>query len=204
MNILFNTIFVLSCFLLLVKNPDGFLAALLEGGKQGAVICCSLIATYSVWMGLMRVWEDSGVSKSISKLLKPLAKRLFKTEDAETLETISMNLSVNLLGISGAATPYGIKAANLLDKTENAEYSSALFFVLNATSIQLLPTAIIGVRMALSSVDPGGIILPTFLVSSFSTLLGVLLTKIFISPSKQGTSASIPYTKKKKAGAGTR
>lgn len=204
MNILFTGIFLLSCFLLLVKSPDGFLAALLEGGKQGAVICCSLIATYSVWMGLMRVWEDSGLSTSVAKLLKPVAKKLFKTEDEETLKTISMNLSVNLLGISGAATPYGIKAAYLLDKTENAEYASALFFVLNATSIQLLPTAIIGVRMALSSADPGGIILPTFLVSSFSTLLGVLLTKIFISPSKQGRYETIPYIKKKKVGAGTR
>jgi spore maturation protein A len=195
MNLLFSLVFLLSCFLLLISNPEGFLSALLEGGKQGAVICCALIGTYSVWMGLIKVWEDSGVSKIFSKLLKPLVKKLFHTEDKETLEAVSMNLSVNLLGISGAATPYGIKAASLLDKGENAEYTSALFFILNATSIQLIPTSMIGVRAAMHSVSAADILLPTLLASLFSTLLGVFLTRIFISPNKQGRYENIHYKK---------
>ena len=121
MNTLFTLVFLACAFLLLCTSPDTFLAALLEGAGKGATVCLSLVATYSVWLGLMRVWEDSGLARGISKLLKPLSKRLFKTEDEEALQAISMNLSVNLLGISGAATPYGIQAANLLDKTENAE-----------------------------------------------------------------------------------
>ena len=127
MNILFAFVFLISTLLLLFSAPESFLAALLDGAGKGASVCISLVATYSVWLGLMRVWEDSGVSRAVSKLVKPLAKRLFKTDDEEALHVISMNLSVNLLGISGAATPYGIKAANLLDKTKNAEYSSAIF-----------------------------------------------------------------------------
>ena len=145
-------------------------------------MCVSLVATYAVWMGLIQVWQDSGVTKVVSRLVKPLAKRLFKTNDDEALETISMNLSVNLLGISGAATPYGIKAAQLLDKTENAEYSSAMLFVLNATSLQILPTSIVAVRVALKSGAPTDIILPTIFASLLSTLLGITLTKLFIKP----------------------
>ena len=182
MNTLFTLVFLACAFLLLCTSPDTFLAALLEGAGKGATVCLSLVATYSVWLGLMRVWEDSGLARGISKLLKPLSKRLFKTENEEALQAISMNLSVNLLGISGAATPYGIQAANLLDKTENAEYSSAMLFVLNATSIQLIPTAIIGVRVALHSANPTDVIVPTFLATLLSTVLGVCLTKAFIKP----------------------
>jgi spore maturation protein A len=177
MNILFTLVFLVCTFLLLCTSPDTFLSALLEGAGKGATVSASLIATYCVWLGLMRVWEDSGVARGISKLLKPLLKRLFKTEDEEALQAISMNTSVNLLGISGAATPYGIKAANLLDKTENAEYSSAMLFVLNATSLQLIPTSIIGVRVALGSVAPASIVLPTFLCSAFSTILAMALVR---------------------------
>ena len=184
MNTLFTLLFLVSAFLLLCLSPETFLSALLDGAGKGATVCASLIATYSVWLGLMRVWEDSGVARGISKFLKPLAKKLFKTEDDEALQAISMNLSVNLLGISGAATPYGIKAANLLDKTENAEYSSAMLFVLNATSLQLIPTSIIAVRVAMHSATPNDIVIPTVLATLFSTVIGILLTKLFIKPKK--------------------
>ena len=183
MNLLFGIVFTVSTFLLLCTAPEQFLSSLLDGAGKGATMCVSLVATYAVWMGLIQVWQDSGVTKAVSKLVKPIAKKLFKTNDNEALEAISMNLSVNLLGISGAATPYGIKAANLLDKTENAEYASAMLFVLNATSLQLLPTSIVAVRVALKSGAPTDIILPTIFATMLSTLLGVLLTKLFIKPS---------------------
>ncbi len=180
MNTLFTLVFLSCCFFLLCRNPDGFLAAMLEGGGKAASTCFALIATYSVWMGLMRVWEDSGVARAVAKLVKPLAKRVLQTEDEEALKNASMNLSVNLLGISGAATPYGVAAASLLDRTDNAEYSSAMFFVLNATSLQILPASMVAVRAAMHSANPTDIILPTLLTTAFSTLVGVLLTGIFV------------------------
>ena len=191
MNILFTIVFFVCTFLLLCTSPDTFLSALLEGAGKGATVCVSLIATYCVWLGLMRVWEDSGVARGISKVLKPVAKRLFKTDDEQALQAISMNMSVNLLGISGAATPYGIQAATLLDKTENAEYSSAMLFVLNATSLQIIPTSIIAVRVALNSAAPNDIVIPTLLTTLLSTVIGVILTKIFIRP-KSETKAFTP------------
>ena len=185
MNLLFAFIFIFSAVCLLLLSPENFLPALLGGASKSATLCISLVATYSVWLGLMNVWKDSGLTNHVSKLLKPLAKKLFKTSDKETLNAISMNLSVNLLGISGAATPYGIQAAALLDKSDNAEYASAMFFVLNATSIQLIPTSIIGIRVALNSAAPADIILPTLITTAFSTLIGVLLTRLLIPPRKE-------------------
>ena len=196
MNTLFTFVFLICSFLLLCTSPDTFLSALLEGAGKGATVCVSLIATYSVWLGLMRVWEDSGVAHGISKLLKPLLKRFFKTDDEETLQAVSMNVSVNLLGISGAATPYGVKAANLLDKTENAEYSSALLFMLNATSLQLIPTSIIAVRVAMQSANPNYVMLPTLFATLLSTLIGVTLTRLFIPPNK--TLVNVPLFNKAK------
>lgn len=187
MNTVFAVIFIFSNLILLILNPDAFLQTLLDGASKSATLCLSLLASYCVWLGLMEVWKQSGITRKISKLLKPFAKKLFKTDDSETLDCICMNMSVNLLGISGAATPYGIRGAKLLDKSQNAEYASCMLFVLNATSLQLIPTSIIGVRVALGSISPTDIVIPTLITTLFSTAIGVLLTRLLIPPKKQKT-----------------
>lgn len=180
MNVLFCVVVVLSVCIFMIQDPQIFLSSMLDGASKSAVLCFSLIATYAVWLGLMRVWQDSGLTNVISKRIRPLTRKLLKTNDLQTLDCLTMSLTVNLLGISGAATPYGIQGANLLDKTENAEYSSAMFFVLNATSLQVIPTSVIGVRTALKSAAPADIVLPTILTSAFSTLLAAFLVFLLI------------------------
>ena len=194
MNVLFGVIFLITTGALLFINPDAFLQTMLDGASKSATTCFALIATYAVWLGLMRVWEDSGVARGVSRLVKPVARRLLKTEDKNALDAVCMNLSVNLLGISGAATPYGIQAANLLDKTPNAEYSSAMLFVLNATSLQIFPSSMIAVRVAMHSSAPNDIIIPTLITTVFSTLVGVLLTMLLIKPDHVTTKKNIPWS----------
>lgn len=202
MNVLFAIIFLIATLILLILSPESFLSTLLDGVSKSASLCVSLLATYAVWLGLMKVWEDSGVSRGVSRLLKPLAKKLFKTDDLQTLDAVCMNLSVNLLGISGAATPYGMKAAQLLDKSDEAEYASSMLFVLNATSIQLIPTSIIGVRVALHSASPMDILLPTLITTVFSTAVGVLLTRLLIPPKSKKKRARVGVRLQKIRGAG--
>jgi spore maturation protein A len=180
MNLLFVIICMLSACILMIQDPQIFLSALLDGASKSAVLCFSLVSTYAVWLGLMRVWQDSGLTNAISKRIRPFTRRLLQTDDLQTLDCISMNLTVNMLGISGAGTPYGVQGAKLLDKTQSAERSSALFFVLNATSIQLIPTSVIGLRTALHSAAPADIVLPTILTSAFSTALAVALVLLLI------------------------
>lgn len=202
MNAIFSWILILSSVFLLFSNPDLFLSSALNGSTKGASLCLALLSSYALWLGLIEVWERSGLAKKLSTLLKPIAKRIFQTQGDDALTAICMNLSVNMLGIGGAATPYGIQASKLLDKTPQAEYASSMLFVVNATSVQLIPTAIVGVRASLGSCAPADIILPSFLASAFSTALGMLivwlvfrfkeryptpfLTKLQISRKKQG------------------
>ena len=202
MNIIFTILFLLGSIFFCIQSPDAFLSTLLDGGSKAAATCVALIANYTVWLGLMRVWEDSGVTRGVSRLLKPLTKRLFKTDDEETLSAISVNLSSNLFGLAGAATPYGVKAANLLDKSQNAEYSSAMLFVINATGIQLIPTSIIGVRTALKSAAPADILFPSLVTTLFSTLLGIALVSFFFR--KRNFSPQPHIAAIKRQGAGTR
>ena len=208
MNAVFAAIFILSAAVLLVVDPSGFLPALLDGATRSATLSLSLLATYAAWLGLMKLWEESGVARGISKLLKPLCRNLFKTEDEEALSAIGMNLSANLLGIGGAATPYGIRAATLLDKSKNARYSSSMLFVINATSLQLIPTSVVAFRIAAGSASAADIILPTMLATAFSSVLGVLLVKLFIPAGKRKEKKkSLAATRLKKAktqGAGQR
>ena len=179
MNSIFTFIFLVSASLLLYISPDTFLTTLLNGATKAGALSVALLSSYAVWLGLISLWEKSGLAEKLAKFLKPIAKKLFKTNDDKALTAASMNLSVNLLGMSGAATPYGVKAAKLFDKTKNAEYASAMLLVINATSIQLIPTTIVGVRAAMNSVSPSDVILPSLFSTVFSTLLGVILVWLY-------------------------
>ncbi len=203
MNALFSIVFLLCAAVLFFIAPENFLPTLLDGASKSAALCLSLIATYAVWLGLMNVWKDSGITRALSRILRPVTRKLFKTDDKETLDAVCMNVSVNLLGISGAATAYGVKAANLLDNSRDAEYDSCMLFVLNATSLQLLPTSVIGVRTALGSLNPADIVLPTLIATLFSTLLGVALVRLLIRKKSKNT-LSVHWEMGKTKGAGVR
>ena len=203
MNVIFFTLFVSATAILLFVNPELFLPTVLEASNDAATLCVAHLSSYALWMGLMQVWEDSGITRKISSLLRPVCKRLFKTEDTQTLEAISANLSCNFLGLGGAATPYGIRAAQLLDKAPHTEYSSAMFFALNATSIQLLPTSVVGLRAALASGSPADIILPTLLCTAVSTALARFLVWLFLRPKKKHLFSHSPLISSFNKGAGT-
>ena len=203
MNQVFFVVFFLSSLMMLVRAPESLLASLLSAASKSATVCVAILASYSVWLGLIRLWEESGLTTAVSKRLRPLASKLFKTNDEEALTNVCMNLSVNLLGIGGAATPFGIKAATLLDKDENAEYASAMLFVLNATSLQLVPTSIVAVRTAMGSGAPADIILPTLLSTILSTVVGAILVRLLIPPKRLETGEKRRLFTKKQ-GAGTR
>lgn len=157
-----------------ISVPDKFLSTLLGGAEKAATTALTLFCIYAVWMGLSRVAEKSGFSSLAAKGLKPLAKRLFKTENSGALENIAMNLSCNLLGIGGAATPYAVKAIDLLEEDGN-DYAQKLLFVINATSVQLIPSTVIALRAAAGSALAFDVFLPSLICTAISTVTGVML-----------------------------
>lgn len=91
-----------------------------------------------------------------------------------------MNVSANLLGLGGIATPYGMEAAKLLERGKSPAYSHAMLFVLAATSLQILPNTAISLLSMYGSSNPYSVILPTLLTSAFSTALGIILVKLLV------------------------
>lgn len=154
--------------------PQELMPSLLGGAENSAKMALTLFCIYAVWMGLSRLAEKSGLSKGAAKALKPLCRKLFKTENQAATENLAMNLSCNLLGIGGAATPYAVKAIGELEKDKN-EFAQKLLFVINATSIQLLPTTVIALRAGAGSANAFDIFLPSLICTGISTGLAVLL-----------------------------
>lgn len=109
-----------------------------------------------------------------AKALTPLTKKIFKTSNPAALESLAMNMSCNLLGIGGAATPYAVKAIAELEKDKN-DWAQKLLFVINATSVQLLPTTVITLRASAGSASAFDIFLPSLICTSISTALAVAL-----------------------------
>ena len=138
MNVIFTAIFIASMVAIAICAPDKLLSSLLGGAESAVKMSVTLFCIYAVWMGLSKLAESSGLSKSMAKGLKPVTKRIFKSNNDAANENLAMNISCNLLGLGGAATPFAVKAIGELEK-ENNGFAQKLLFVINATSIQILP-----------------------------------------------------------------
>ena len=148
MNVLFLVVFIVCTALICVRDPSAFLPALLSGAERAVSLCITLAAVYAVWLGILQVAEDAGALRGLARGMKPLTKKLFRTENESALEKIAVNLSANLLGMGGAATPAGISAMRLLGAEENARYSRAMLFAVNCAGLQLFPTTVVSLRAA--------------------------------------------------------
>lgn len=177
MNKIWVVMMLLGTAALLVVNPGATVSTLLDASASAVELSISLLGIYAVWLGLLEILDASGLSKKISKLLGPIIRRLFKGASKETQKDIAINISANMLGLGNAATPFGIKAMKGLDDGSGvATKSMIMLMVLNATSIQLLPSTTISLRAAAGSSSPADIILPTLLATLISCLTGVGLT----------------------------
>ena len=101
--------------MLLVTNPGAMLTEMIGASASALNLCIELCAVYAVWLGIIELVDASGLGEKLSKLLRPLIKKLFRVEDEKTQKLIAMNVSANILGIGNAATPMGIKAMQALD-----------------------------------------------------------------------------------------
>ena len=174
MNVIFTAVFISSMIALLICAPNSFLPALMDGGRNAVSMAVTLFTIYAVWMGLSKLCEKSGISRGIARALRPVARKIFKTDSFIATENLSMNISCNLLGLGGAATPYAVKAIGELEKEGNS-FAQKLLFVINATSIQILPTTVIALRAGAGSVAPSDIFLPSLICTAVSTLLACTL-----------------------------
>lgn len=180
MNVIFGLVILISSILLLFINPDAMLSSMLSGGQKALDLSLKMVVIHAVWMGVFELLERSGLSNKFARLLRPVNKFLFGKLPDKANDYMSLNISANILGMSGATTPMGIKSINELEKHPDTQYAITMFFVINATSIQLIPSSVLALRTSLGSISPSDIILPTVLATLLSSVIGVLLVKIFV------------------------
>lgn len=176
MNKIWLIMVVASLCVLLFVNPSIVLSEMISAAAASFELCLELCAVYAVWLGILEVVDASGLGKKLAKLLRPLIKKLFKIDNEEVEKMIALNMSANLLGLGNAATPMGIKAMKALDDgSGKATFAMIMLVVVNATSIQLLPSTVIGLRASAGSTNASDIILPTLITTIITTICGVLL-----------------------------
>lgn len=179
MNAAFLIISVISLVMMTIHSPESAFSSMINGVSGAISLSIKLVAIYAVWLSVLEMMNKTGIDKKLSKLLKPLIKKIFKKESEEAYDWICINVSANMLGMGGVATPAGIKAMERMqDGSEKATHNMVMLFVINATSIQLIPATVIAMRASANSQNAADIILPTLISSGIATLLGMIICKV--------------------------
>ncbi|MGO4370811.1 nucleoside recognition domain-containing protein [Paenibacillus sp. MCAF20] len=161
-------------------NMDAVTQAAFEGAKSGVTVSFGLISIMVFWLGMMRIAEDAGLLKTMARMLGPLVRKLFPDipHNHPAIGYIMSNLSANLFGLGNAATPMGIKAMQELQKL-NPDPSTATpamctLLALNTSSITIVPTTLIAIRMNYGSANPAEIIGTTLAATFVATSAAIV------------------------------
>ncbi len=166
--------------------PIEILSKAMTDAATGSVdLAIGLVGMMTLFLGLVKVAEAGGMLTILSRLIRPVMVRLFPDvpPDHPAMGAMILNFSANALGLANAATPFGIRAMQALDKlnTEKgtATNAMALFLAINTSHLSILPTSVIALRAAAGSTDPAGIFQTTLLATAGSTAVAILAAKVY-------------------------
>ncbi len=157
--------------------------ALFDSAKQAVTIALGLIGTMALWLGFFRVLRDAGIMTNITRALAPVMRWLFPAipSDHPAISAMIMNMASNVLGLGNAATPFGLKAMQELQKLNTnkavASDSMALFLAINTAGIAVFPIGWVAVRASVDSANPSAIMLPSVLATLCSTITAIIVAK---------------------------
>jgi spore maturation protein A len=168
-------------FAICTGNLEPFTKSIFEGAKSAVEVALFLLGIVSVWMGITRILEDSGLIFRIAHLFKPVISRLFRNipDDHPSISAITLNVLANLFGLGNAATPLGIKAMQELDTLNEDKgtitFEMMTFIVINTASIQLVPFSVIGILASYNAKNPSAIVFPVLIATVISALAALLI-----------------------------
>ena len=160
-------------------------------------IAIGLIGIMALWLGIMKIAEESGLIRIIAKGLRPLTIRLFPDvpEDHPAIGSIVLNMSANMLGLGNAATPLGLKAMEELqelnEQKDTATNSMVMFLAINTSSVQLILPATVVALMGATASD---IFITTILATLLSTIAAITAVKFLEKMKRFAPDASPPST----------
>lgn len=152
--------------------------------KTGFEISLGLTGVLTLWMGLMKIGENGGMVRLMSRLIGPFFRRIFPDLDRDhpAYGSIMLNIAANMLGLDNAATPVGLKAMKEMQDTnpkpDTASNPMIMFLVLNTSGLTIIPISIMVYRAQLGAANPADIFLPILLATFFSTMAGLISVAI--------------------------
>ena len=181
MSVLFSVLLVLGLMYgLCTLGGEETVSALLGGGQRAVELCLQMGGGYLFWMGLLEVMEQSGAARGLSRLLSPLV-RFCCPHSPRAWEPLALNLSANVLGLSGAATPFALEAMARMNEGNptpgTATEDMCALVILNAGCLRLLPTGQMALRQAMGSAHPGAVLLPIMGGTLVSFLCALILVR---------------------------
>lgn len=168
-------------------NPDSLNAvmeAMFANARTGFEISIGLTGVLTLWLGIMKVGERGGAIDFLARITSPFFCRIFPDvpKGHPALGSMFMNFSANMLGLDNAATPLGLKAMKELQelnpKKDTASNPMIMFLVLNTAGLTLIPVTVITYQTQFGAASPTDIFLPILIVSTFSTLFGLVVTAL--------------------------
>lgn len=162
--------------------PAQLVEAMFSAADLAVTVSIGLIGVLTLWSGLFRVAENSGLAERLARRMAPLLARLMpgQARHPDAFGPVTLNLSANMLGLDNAATPLGLKAMEAMQRhnpaPDTATDSQIMFLVLNTSSVTLLPVTIFMYRAQQGAADPADVYAPMLMATTASTLVGVWLT----------------------------
>ena len=173
-----------SIFLIFNNKADILNSQILSSGKTTLDLIIQIFPLLALWLGIMNIAKESGLLDKISKLISPLLSKIFPEipKGHESLGLISSNIIANLFGLGNAATPFGLKAMESMQKInpnkKEASRSMITFLVINTCGVTLVPTTIISLRLMHDSTDATSITIPCVIVTFLSLIIGLIIDRI--------------------------
>lgn len=155
-----------------------------ESAGEAITVAITMLGVMSMWTGIMKIGEKSGVIKKMSRLMSPFLRWLFPSvpPNHKAMEHISTNVIANILGLGWAATPAGLSAMSELQKLnskkDTASNAMCMFMVFNMSSLQLVSMNLIAYRTRYNSANPAEIIGPGIVTTLVSTIAAVIFAKL--------------------------
>lgn len=166
--------------------------AIFSGAEEAIAVCIGLLSVLVFWLGLMKIAQKAGLLEVMARWFKPVARKIFPEVPTEhpAMGYILSNMIANMFGLGNAATPMGIKAMEELkklnDMKDHASRSMITLLALNTSSLTLIPTSVIAIRMKYGSVSPTEIVGTTIAATACSTIGAIMIDRFFNRKSKGG------------------
>lgn len=184
-NYIWGLFIIIGVLYSIIKGDTNLSNNLLLSGKQAIDMIINLVPLMCLWLGVMKIAEKSGfltiISNKLSKVIKIIFPEIPNGDPA--IGYISSNIVMNMLGLGNAATPFGIKTMKELKKLNNnsdvASRSMITFLVINTSSVTIIPTTVISLRLLNGSINPSEIIGVTIITTFLSTFIAIILDRLF-------------------------